>query len=229
MKGMILNESENIVSIATFKSMNDKTGDMVQIWIMLKDVNPVEALKTGQDKAICFDCPHRQGSCYVNVGQAPNQVWKTYKRGGYATLNLSKLKQVIKNKPVRFGAYGEPVLIPIDIVKFIADNAKAYTGYTHQWHKVDFIEYKEYFMASCESAYEVLNAHYTGWRTFRVAKTEESDIMDTSTEITCPNITHEVQCRDCTLCDGAKGAGKSIVVPVHGTKAKINAFNLKTI
>ena len=228
MKGMILHESDTIVSIATFKSNNDKTGDMVQVWIMLKDINPVEALKTGQDKAICFDCPHRGGSCYVNVGQAPLAVWKAYKKGNYERLDLTKLKNAVKWKAVRFGAYGEPVLLPLGLVALITKHARAYTGYTHQWHKPEYQDYKQYFMASCESAYEVLNAHYTGWRSFRVAKTEEADIMDTSTEITCPNLTHGVQCRDCTLCDGA-GVGKSIVVPVHGTKAKINAFNLKTI
>ena len=50
-KGFVLHEGESpfdgrlIVSIATLHSSNRKTGDMVQVWILPKDINPLDAVK----------------------------------------------------------------------------------------------------------------------------------------------------------------------------------------
>ena len=219
---MILNETQKTVSIITFTSTNQKTGDMAQIWILNKNINPVDAIKNGDDINICFDCTHRtNGTCYVNAGQAPLQVYKAYKKGLYSQLDLDVLKGVLKWKAVRFGAYGEPILIPLNLVKFIVKHARAFTGYSHQWQNLKYDDYKPYFMASVDTSKEVIMAHAMQWRTFRVKGDTQANI---SGEIDCPNITHGVQCRDCTLCDG-QGVGKSIVVNVHGTKGKINKFN----
>jgi hypothetical protein len=98
-----------IVCIATLKSVNRKTGNMIQTFILRQDVNPVAALKSGDDLAICGNCyhrgsgfvdttkPRRKRSCYVNVGQAPNKVWDAYVRLVYPevrrrlyTLSISK-------------------------------------------------------------------------------------------------------------------------------------------
>lgn len=224
-KGMILNETSKTVSIITFASANIKTGDMAQVWILNKNINPVEAVKTGEDINVCFDCTHRENkTCYVNTGQAPLAVYRAYKEGKYPALDMLILKSQIKWKGIRFGAYGEPILIPLHLVKFIADNSRGFTGYTHQWKRLENDDYKDYFMASCDTESDVLQAHAYGWRTFRVQKTGE--LARSTKEIDCPNIATGVQCRDCMLCDGAhKAQGKSIVVPVHGTKGKINAFN----
>ena len=225
-KGMILSESEKVVTIITFASANRKTGDMAQVWILNKDINPVEALKNGASSEICFDCPHLINStCYVNVGQAPARVWDAYQRGIYAPLDMDVLAAMLKWKAVRFGAYGEPVLIPLDLVAFMAKHARGYTGYTHQWRKLEYLEYNRYFMASADSVSDVFEAHAMGYRSFRVKGENDENLAN---EIDCPNTTTGVQCRDCTLCDGmgAHGKGKSITVKVHGTVGKINKFNL---
>jgi hypothetical protein len=222
-KGMVLHETTDIVVIATKDSINDKTDNMIQVWILLKNIRPTEGLKTGEDERICFDCTHRRNkTCYVNVGQAPQQVWKSYKRGLYPELDYSVLKEMVTGREIRFGAYGEPVLIPLEIVRFMAFNSKGWTGYTHQWHQLKFDDYKHFFMASADGTGDVMQAHMMGWRTFRVAPTDEEELLDH--EVICPNITHGVKCKTCLLCDGA-GVKKSIVVPVHGTKGKINTFN----
>jgi hypothetical protein len=226
MKGMILNESTTTVSIITFASANVKTGDMAQVWILNKDINPVDALKSGASKEVCFNCTHLVNkTCYVNVGQAPQAVYKAYKAGKYAPLDLDILKALIKWKAVRFGAYGEPVLIPLHLVKFIAKHARGFTGYTHQWQNLAYLDYKDYFMASTDNISEVVKAHQMGYRTFRVKGENQVNLAN---EIDCPNATTGVQCRDCTLCDGLgkHGKGKSITAIVHGTKGKINKFNL---
>ena len=226
MKGMILNESDTTVSIITFTSANVKTGDMAQVWILNKDINPVDALKSGASKEVCFNCTHLVNkTCYVNVGQAPQSVYKAYKMGKYAPLDLDILKALIKWKAVRFGAYGEPVLIPLHLVKFMAQHARGFTGYTHQWQNLAYLDYKDYFMASTDNISEVVKAHQMGYRTFRVKGENQVNLAN---EIDCPNATTGVQCRDCTLCDGLgkHGKGKSITAIVHGTKGKINKFNL---
>ena len=226
MKGMILNETSKTVSIITFASANVKTGDMAQVWILNKDINPVDALKSGASKEVCFNCTHLVNkTCYVNVGQAPQSVYKAYKMGKYAPLDLDILKAMIKWKAVRFGAYGEPVLIPLHLVKFMAKHARGFTGYTHQWQNLAYLDYKDYFMASTDNISEVVKAHQMGYRTFRVKGENQVNLAN---EIDCPNATTGVQCRDCTLCDGLgkHGKGKSITAIVHGTKGKINKFNL---
>ena len=223
---MILNETSKTVSIITFASANVKTGDMAQVWILNKDINPVDALKSGASKEVCFNCTHLVNkTCYVNVGQAPQSVYKAYKMGKYAPLDLDILKALIKWKAVRFGAYGEPVLIPLHLVKFMAQHARGFTGYTHQWQNLAYLDYKDYFMASTDNISEVVKAHQMGYRTFRVKGENQVNLAN---EIDCPNATTGVQCRDCTLCDGLgkHGKGKSITAIVHGTKGKINKFNL---
>ena len=75
-----------IVVIATTKSSNRKTGDMVQTWILRSDIKPTEASKAGADASICGDCKHRWslgGACYVNIGQGPGAIFRAYKRGNY--------------------------------------------------------------------------------------------------------------------------------------------------
>ena len=228
MKGMILSDYKNIVSIVTFKSNNVKTGDMAQIWIMRNDIDPVQAIKENKDDVICFDCPHRKNrSCYVNAGQAPLQIYRSYKKGIYESLDLNKLSQALKFKNVRFGAYGEPVLIPLKIVKHIIKSCMSYTGYTHQWHNPKYKDYAPLFMASIDSDKQLKQTIKNGLRSFRVSNND----LISNNEIICPNITKGITCNACTLCDnqGRHKNAKSIVVPVHGTKGKINNFNLITI
>lgn len=75
-EGKSMIDGKPIVAIAnriTDVSDNTKTGAMVQTWIMRSDVNPVDALKSGEDESVCGDCKHRpanSGACYVKVFQA---------------------------------------------------------------------------------------------------------------------------------------------------------------
>lgn len=222
--GMVLFETDEIVVIATYSSANRKTGDMVQVWILSSQVDPVTLVKTDSDSVICMDCKHRLNrSCYVNVGQAPLSIYKAYKSGKYEPLNYDVLKSHLRWKAVRFGAYGEPVLIPIELVQFIAKNSQGWTGYTHQWEDIKYDDYKKYFMASVDTTEEYNEANQNGWRTFRVG----SDDVTLEGEIICPNTTSGVSCRDCRLCDGLgrHKMARNIAVVVHGTIGKINAFN----
>jgi len=54
--GPSLLDGQPIVVIATYSNRNRKTGHVVQTYILLRDINPLEASKTGADYSICGDC-----------------------------------------------------------------------------------------------------------------------------------------------------------------------------
>ncbi len=176
--GYLLHEDDSIVVIATGfarKSSNPKTGDVIQIWILGRDENPVAAIKSGADSIVCLDCKHRgtagkNRTCYVRVANAPLGVWRAYQRGNYPMLAIADYARVFSGRKVRFGAYGEPVLIPLAIVAEITRVCNGRTGYTHQWRDAAFQEYRAYIMASVDTPQEHAMAKLAGWRTSGVRR-----------------------------------------------------------
>ena len=213
-------DSQPYVAILTLKSSNRKTGDVAQVWILRSDVNPVEALNTGEDVSICGSCPHRKQedgsrSCYVNVGQAPNSVYKTFKRGGYAIATSSELKRVLAGRRVRWGAYGDPAILHESVVSEINGYVLGHTGYTHQWRE-SFADWtKGVFQASCDGMLDYIDASIKGYKTFAVIPKGSRNYSGKQ----CPATIElsEAQCKTCKLCDGAK---TDIYVEAHGSGAK---------
>lgn len=203
------------------ETKNVKTGDMIQVWILRKDLDPITANHTNKDRAICGDCPLRGNNgkgrtCYVTLAQAPLSVWKAWK--AWKAGNYPKLTdyRVFAGRSVRFGAYGDPIHIPHNIVREICRFADSWTGYTHQWRNPAFAAYRDYLMASVEDGWGLDDAHKSGWRTFRVVS---DATLRTSREIVCVNESKGVQCKDCGLCAGRSVSAKSVVITVHGTGA----------
>jgi hypothetical protein len=225
--GYLLHEDADIVVIATTGTRNPKTGDMVQVWILPRSINPMEAIKTGQDSLVCVDCKHRgvngKGrTCYVRVANAPLGIWKKYQRGGYPTLAIADYAETFAGRKIRFGAYGEPVLIPLHIVRELAYASDGWTGYTHQWSNPAFAPYAAYIVASVDTPQEYREAKFLGWRTFRV-RTVDSALLPN--EITCPasdEAGKRTTCADCRLCNGSYVGDprKDIAIIVHGIAAK---------
>lgn len=221
-QGPSLLDGAPIVAIAVglgSHSSNRKTGDMVQTYILRADVAPTEAVKTGQDSSICGQCPHRGNgdgkgrTCYVNVVQAPNQIWKAYRRGSYPMIeNISELGQ---KRIVRLGSYGDPAAVPVEIWRALTKNCVAHTGYTHQWRKSP--ELRELCMASADSVADAAEARLQGWRTFRVAM--PCDPIKMPGESVCPASAaagKKLTCEECRACGGANGRKGSIVIQAHG-------------
>ena len=225
--GYLLFEGKDVVVIATLKSGNIKTANMIQVWILHRWLSPIEAIKQGKDAVICLDCPHRgdfgKRTCYVDVSRAPMSIFRKYQRGGYALLAESDYARVFGARRVRFGAYGDPVLIPLGTLAAIARVAEGWTGYSHQWKLAQYQEYRAYLMASCDSAVDFELAHSMEWRTFRVRAEYEPLLAH---EIKCPASPeggHKSTCERCLLCNGSRGANdarKDIVIIVHGVGAK---------
>lgn len=208
------------VAIMTMESSNRKTGNMAQVWILRDDLNPVEAVNTGDDYSICGTCPHRKDSsgkrsCYVNVGQGPNSVWKTYKRGGYVSLWSDKeIRKALKGRRIRWGSYGDPAIIDPRIVSFFNELAVGHTGYTHQWRESWAQVFNGIFQASCDGFNDFMIANDHGWKCFVVVSKNAAPMYAKQCPATVDN--SEAQCITCRLCDGAK---KDIYVQAHGTGA----------
>jgi hypothetical protein len=123
---------------------------------------------------------------------------------------------------VRLGSYGDPVHIPIGIIRWIVFFADKVTGYTHQWRQSQYQAYREYLMASADSTRDYADAKAAGWRVFRVRAASEHL---QAAEIACPasdEAGKRTQCERCELCNGAKGfdCRKDIAIIVHGTGSK---------
>lgn len=207
-------DGQEIVAILTLSSNNPKTGDMAQLWILCADIPPLEAIKTKDDSSICGDCSLRHslgGICYVNIGLAPTTIWKSWKAGLYPEISAANYYQ-LDNKSIRLGAYGDPQALPIKVLEDLKEWSTNHTSYTHQWRNSSK-EMQSISMASVESEEEYLESTGMGWRTFRIIR-EGDPLLDN--EIMCPNITKNVQCKDCNLCSGTSTTAKNIAIPAHG-------------
>jgi len=192
-------------------SANTKTGDMAQLTIMPKGIKPSDAVKTGEDDAVCGDCNRRPSTakanglkpCYVNP-RAPNSIHRAYERGSYSTGIPEQLR-----KPMRLGMWGDPAAMPYEIAKGLADSAPKHTGYTHRWR--DFPEFSSICMASVDTEAQRLEANALGFRTYRV-RDVGAPLMDG--EIACPESdkSRNIQCADCGLCAGMAVKAKDISI-----------------
>mgnify|MGYP005824455125 FL=1 len=231
-KGYVLYEGpsaingESIAAILTLESTNKKTGNMAQLWILAKDIPPHIAQKTGDDDAVCGDCPIKK-ECYVITFQGPLSVWNAYKRGTYENIAdtfqpgkfIDTSLMFLMDLIIRFGAYGDPAALPKWLIKTISKNCKDFTGYTHQWNKRKFNYLKNYFMASVETKKFAEKALKKGFRYFRI---KPPSAINFKKEIDCPsNI--GIQCIDCKLCNGSKQA-KNITIEAHGARARGIAY-----
>jgi len=206
-------------------SSNTKTGSMVQTYILRTDVNPIDALKTGEDESICGDCKHRpilakdsgEARCYVNVGQGVNMVYKSYLKGNYPRITIDEAKELVKGKNIRFGTYGDPCVAPIEIFEELATVCKKRTGYTHRWRDNNFnMEWSKLLMASVDNIWEQQTAAALGMRYFRVQIGYNKPLPN---EISCPASKESGQkttCTNCCLCSGTSIKAKNIVIADHG-------------
>jgi hypothetical protein len=219
---------EPFVCVATLETDNRKTGNMVQIWFLLENVNPVAAVLAQMDKrTICRECPFAGGQgCYVNVGQAPLSVWKAFHSGSYPNLAPADFGHVFTGRKVRFGAYGNPTLLPLDLVERIARTSAGWTGYFHDWKtNPQAAEYGRFFMASTETASSFRAAVAAGFRVFHVSPEKPAGAIE------CLSDAAGMTCEKCRLCDGrfrsvAPAFGQqpsrtlpSVWINPHGSKA----------
>jgi hypothetical protein len=204
----ILYQSRTVVAVVTGTekpSENAKTGWMAQVWIL-----PQSGLGADEQRTVCLRCPLQPAlrdrrpegvsQCYVPKHRAPTQVWRNWRAGKYPQIQPDALRR----RMVRWGAWGEPVLVPESIVREVNECAAGWTGYTHAWRAARFQSYRRWLMASVESEADAIQAQAMGWRTYRMLQAEENPL---ATELPCPGRlsfadAHGTTCDRCLKCDG---------------------------
>jgi len=232
-RGPSVLDGSPIVAVATLKTSNGKTGNMVQVWILPdKGRNPLKAVQTNDNFGACGTCPlqgvydETKGKivdrvCYVNLGQAPNAVYNGLERGIYPTYDPARHEKTLLGRKMRLGAYGDPAALPAALVAYLSDVGTGHTGYSHQllWMERGVAdELAKRMMASCHTPAMRTEAKKRGYRTFTVL----SDHTQSDGDLECPNYTHGIQCEQCGLCNGSDGGGRSIYVIAHSK----NGLNL---
>jgi hypothetical protein len=175
------------------------------------------------DGSNCLDCPFSgnqgAGGCYTHkfnqyVGFL--SMLRTIKPSDLTELTHTKILEIgmlSKDTYVRFGTYGEPSLLPLDLIQVMADNSSSYTGYTHQWKKDWAKGYGDYFMASTHSQFQADVARKLDYRSF-IATEDGSE-----NAVGCPASKeggYKSNCAACGLCSGLKGKGnKDVKIMVH--------------
>lgn len=219
-KGPSVLDGSPIVVLATLKTANLKTGNMIQVWILRSDMTPTMAKERKLDDAVCGKCPHRHslgGGCYVVLFHGPNKVYQSWKDLNYRPFEGNE--HLFSGRRVRFGAYGDPAAVPYEILDKVAQLSDGVTGYTHQFGHPKF-DYKvlNHCMVSVDTPSMAKKMTGNGLRYFRV-KAPTMPLLEH--EIECPsNPDTGISCVNCQLCDGALKTGKSIVIDSHGVLAK---------
>ena len=213
-----------IINTIDAGSKNEKTGSLIQSFIIRSDIHPVDALRTGDDVSICGQCEHRpilakeSGAppCYVNAGKSVAQVFGAYKRGRYQKVSPAEAGILIAGKKIRIGTYGDPYAISVAIWEDVTAHAEGWTGYTHQWkeRKFDHARWSRLVMASADNLDDALLANLHGMRAFRVSVGIDPQPLET----TCPASTEggkKTTCADCMLCAGTSKKARDIVIADH--------------
>ena len=166
--------------------------------------------------SVCGKCPLRgdgsgsERACYPILGRV-GMLWEKFARGEYSRVSVDQFK----GYPVRWGAYGDPAMLPASLVHAVNAQASSWTGYTHQWGKSWAQWARGVFMASCDSWSQEQAARGKGWGTFRVGTSDGADQRDSTL---CPHAADaSVQCVTCGKCDGRE---VSIYIAAHGFGSK---------
>jgi hypothetical protein len=208
-----------IVVIATGfteSSGNDKTGGMIQTWILRQDVKPNEAFKNGLGSSVCGNCPHagyNKNTCYVLWYQAPLSVWNCYKRGNYPKIGSDW--HLFDNVCLRVGSAGDPAMCPGDVWVEPILRAQKHTGYTHQWRQDWAQHLKGLVQASCDGLGDYLEATAHGWSTFLVKPENVTDPAGTVHCAASEEKGKKTNCATCALCDGNSA---NVVINAHGSR-----------
>lgn len=217
-------------------SANDKTGALVQSFILRSDIPPLEAIHTGADRSICGDCDHRpliakqtgKPPCYVAVWQAPRAVYAAYKAGRYEKATPKQIGKIIAGRKLRIGTYGDGAAAPVKIWQELTAHTAGHTGYSHQWRApwFDHARWAPLVMASADSIDDAALANLHGMRVFRVSVGFDQQ----PAEAVCPasaEAGRRTTCEKCLLCAGTSNTARDIVIADHASGHKKRVIQLQ--
>lgn len=217
-KGISLldNETPIMVVMSGYNkdSQNEKTGALIQLYILPIDILPRDAYTSGS-KSVCGDCKYNgDNGCYVRWSHLKG-IWNSARSQNPIPISLAK--EFVKGLRVRVGAAGDPAAIPFSFWNDLLSSCESHTGYTHQWNKPQFASLSRLFVASTDSKEETKQANAKGWNTFEVIDNEEpskDSVLCLATDTTKSINGLPFSCATCMLCNG-KGK-KNVYVNLHG-------------
>jgi hypothetical protein len=225
-----------IVNKINGDSKNDKTGAIVQTFIIRSDINPVEALQSGADESICGDCEHRpvlarktgKVPCYVQVGKSVLAVYNAYKRGRYVKADPATIAKALQGKIVRLGTYGDPFAAPVEYWRALVQYVAGHSGYSHARKNPNFdhAAWAPLLMASADSIDDAAHANLLGMRVFRVSVGVDKQAGET----TCPASAEggkRATCASCLLCAGTSKQARDIVIADHASGHQRRVISIK--
>jgi hypothetical protein len=221
-----------VVALYREKGTNEKTGAMVQTYILPDETDHImDIMRDGRDAAVCGGCPHRYDydangaiagtrTCYVNLGQGVRVVLEGVQQSKYLSIagNAEQIAEMGRSRMVRLGTWGDPASVPVTVWTALLSAAKGHTGYTHQWRSERLAApMRGLVMASCETDADVTKANAKGFTgTFHVLPVGS----EVAPSAMCPASAEAgkvATCADCGRCDG-KGGNVQIVA--HGSMAR---------
>ena len=204
-------------------SVNRKTGPTAYAWIMSAEAEPHTAAKAGDDRSCCGDCVRRPANgeylkangmkaCYVVKHEAPLSIHRSLKDATPVGLERAKRALEHSGKILRWGAYGDPAMLPIELGRELSSAAQDHVGYSNQWHLAFAQPWQSLLMASVSSFEAMLQAQAMGWHTFRADKLG-SAIANHETICPAYDTKNAVQCVSCKLCNPKRG--RDVVIVEH--------------
>jgi len=164
------------------------------------------AVNNGAKLSACYTHKFMQYSGFLSSLRAIAKIYPEWENIPEFSQEIrSGLINAAKGRYIRFGSYGEPSLISLDVVSDLCQVAKNWTGYTHQWQSRP--QYAPYFMASTHGVADTLLAGLSGFRAFATSEQAPDAIH-------CPaskEAGYKSHCSKCGLCSGSAGKGKKNV------------------
>ena len=230
-------------------SENEKTGPLVQVFILPSDEKPINAFKA-KKSSVCGDCIYNGGGCYVNWGRL-TPTWTASKRkfislelaswlvtglrvrldicrapAGALQISLALASWLVTGLRVRLGAAGDPSAVPTYVWETLLKGADSWTGYTHSWKNCD-PALRRIVMASCDNDDETKQAISLGWNVFHV---HDGKIDDNIDYVRCLSGSPDSNglpktCFSCMMCHGVRSSkARPLVVAekLHGSTATLS-------
>jgi len=198
---------------------NEKIGQMGQVWILLKDIEPHLA-KGKQLYGVCGNCSFRHdrpkgGICYVRRHEAPLSIHRAWQRGSYNTdqaLGRAIVSRMIQQNG--HTGYSESAIRHL--------NSRDMATQEHATQVAIRVS------LSAKSPKEAARLQAKGFQTFRPVRSV-NELMD-GEELCAADRKGiaKMDCATCKQCDGS-ASNKSHGVLVHGNKAASANKSLYTI
>ena len=182
----------------------------------------VELMRRELTHSNCLSCPFASGGCYTHKftqARGFSSMLRSIAReyGDWQSIPTraprADIIEACTGRYVRFGSYGEPVLLPLDLVARMADVSDSWTGYTHAWRDRAYAGYSRYYMASTADE-DAGDAERMGWREFSVRSADAKPRRYAQ----CPAAVEagkRATCATCQLCSGRASRARSVSIIQH--------------